>query len=78
MLFLCSKALLLAMVRADDGERKNIENLMEKTFDERRDLVNDVKCSTRLLLFAFPHLKSFEGRMVSVLLVLKWIFTYFA
>ncbi|KAK3913945.1 Calpain-type cysteine protease DEK1 [Frankliniella fusca] len=58
------EAVLLAMVRADDGERNNIENLMEKTFDERRDLVNNVKCSTRLLLFAFPHLKSFEGRMI--------------
>lgn len=48
----------------DDRHKSEIEELMEKSHVERRKLVENPKCPVRLLLAAYPHLKSFGGTMV--------------
>lgn len=50
---------------------------MEKTFEERKTLVHDERCTNAIILEAFPHLKSFEGLMVMTALVLLPSFSFF-
>ena len=48
----------------DDRNKQEVEDLMVKTFQERRALAADPRCPVHLLLEAFPKLADFQGKMV--------------
>ena len=64
-LFYFIQAKYLKLLNASDNQKANIVDYMDQTYVERRNLIDNGLYHLNAILTAFPHLKAFQGEMVS-------------